>query len=307
VIDILLATYNAEKYLEELLDSLFCQTFQDFRLVVRDDGSSDSTDKLLKKWEKEYPDKIKIVTDEKGNLGPAGSFSELMSHSSADYIMFCDHDDVWMKDKISASLKKIKEMEEDYGKEHPLLVHTDLNVTDSRLENSKGSFFRFQALNPEKGESLKKLLVQNSVTGCTVIINRALKNFVSEIPPCALMHDWWLALAAAASGHIGRIDEMTIFYRQHESNQVGAKGFALLSALKRLSGGGVSDAVQNLFEQAVCFHDYYHDKLDEKSLKTISRFIEIRDMGFFEKRIRILKDGYLKYGFLRNAAMLMVL
>ncbi|MEW6289314.1 MAG: glycosyltransferase, partial [Thermodesulfobacteriota bacterium] len=84
-VDILLSTYNGEKFLGELLDSLFCQTCQNWRLVVRDDGSKDNTKKYGQ-------DKIVLVPDGLGNRGPKESFGQLMEYSQAPYVMFCDQD-----------------------------------------------------------------------------------------------------------------------------------------------------------------------------------------------------------------------
>ena len=98
-IDILMATYNGEKYLDTQINSILNQTEQNFRLLICDDHSRDGTGALIEKFSREYPSKIFIVKSEK-NLGAKANFSFLMQHATADYIMFADQDDFWQEEKI---------------------------------------------------------------------------------------------------------------------------------------------------------------------------------------------------------------
>ena len=109
-IDILLATYNGERYLSEQLDSILKQSCDNWRIFVRDDGSEDGTSTIIERYQKQYSGKIFIIKDEKQNLGACGNFSELLKKSKSDYIMFCDQDDVWKEDKIKITLKKMKQV-----------------------------------------------------------------------------------------------------------------------------------------------------------------------------------------------------
>ena len=123
-IDILMATYNGEKYLAEQIDSIICQTYKNWNLLIRDDGSSDNTFKILKEYEKK-DDRIKIIKDKKGNLGIAKNFEELLKISSSELIMFSDQDDVWKKDKIKIMLKYVGNSD---------LIISDAIVTNEKLE-----------------------------------------------------------------------------------------------------------------------------------------------------------------------------
>ena len=117
-ISILLSTYNGEKYLKAQLDSLYSQSYQDFKLIVRDDGSKDRTKEILNSYD------IKLVDSSK-NLGVKKSFETLLKYASensdAEYFIFCDQDDVWNNDKIEKTLKKMQELETFYGNKIPLL------------------------------------------------------------------------------------------------------------------------------------------------------------------------------------------
>lgn len=222
MIDILLATYNGEKYLKEQIDSLLNQSYTDWKLLIRDDLSNDNTLSIISEYIKKYPNKIKRYESEK-RLRPCQSFNYLLQQSKSEYIMFCDQDDIWLPNKIELSLKKIKELEEKKNKGIPILVHTDLKVIDSNNKIIAESFWQLLGLNPEQ-KSIKDLLGTNFVTGNTVIINRKLKDKIGNIPLNANMHDWWLALVATEFGIVSYLNKTTILYRQHDLNSVGAKG-----------------------------------------------------------------------------------
>lgn len=115
MIDILLSTYNGEKYVEELLESLNNQTYKDFNVIVRDDGSTDRTLDIIKKYRDTNSLPIHILNDSLGNLGSTLSFETLMRNSKADYFMFCDQDDYWCEQKIEISLKRMYELESSSG------------------------------------------------------------------------------------------------------------------------------------------------------------------------------------------------
>ncbi|MFN3785541.1 MAG: glycosyltransferase, partial [Thiothrix sp.] len=94
-LQILLSTFNGERWLAELLDSLAQQTYQNWQLLVRDDASSDQTMQVLLQWQAQYPAKVSGILRDGVNLGSTQSFSRLVAFSQAPYLMFCDQDDVW--------------------------------------------------------------------------------------------------------------------------------------------------------------------------------------------------------------------
>lgn len=221
-IDILLTTYNSEQYLLPLIESILNQTYTNWRLLVRDDGSSDSTVDILTKISNENSDKIYLLLDEMGNQGPAHSFEILLLASNASYIMFCDHDDIWNTTKIELTYSKMKKME-CLHRNKSILVHTDLTVVDNNLKLISDSFWKYTKAQPEFSCNFYRLAVNNSITGCTVMINDKTKSFVLPFPQNIIMHDWWIALNVAKNGIIGHLSESTILYRQHSFNTLGAK------------------------------------------------------------------------------------
>lgn len=297
-VGIILATYNGEKYLQAQLDSICNQDFSSWHLYVRDDGSQDKTLQILEKKYYEIPDKMTIVTSTLGNCGVIGNFSELLSQTKEQYILFSDQDDVWKPNKISISLEKMKLLERQFGCHLPLLVHTDLTIVNEHLQVIHPSFKQFARLNFRLFTSLNRLLVQNVVTGCTMLINRPLADLSMPIPKDVVMHDWWIALCAAAFGQIGWIDGSTIYYRQHGKNSVGAKPYALKSYLKRWWKGDVKQDKRQ--EQANLFYDRFNDKLDSNQKQLLSGFKQYCEGSFFEKRQSIVKYQFYRSGLLRK-------
>lgn len=287
-VDILLATYNGEAYIREQIDSLLGQTYRDIRVIVRDDGSTDATREIVA----EYAGKIEIIFDHE-NLGPQQNFARLMRFSTGEYIMFCDQDDVWKSDKVENSLKCMKQLEAAWGN-IPLLVHTDLCVVDKDLEVLAPSFWEYVKLNP-KNNTLNRLIVQNVVTGCTMLMNRALLELSKNIPKEAVMHDWWIALVAAAFGKIAFLDEATIYYRQHGKNQVGASKYSLISLIKK---GLTRRKFRVQHKQIEAFYNLY--KVQKEMFES---YLSLPFCNYLTVRYRIIKFRFFRSGMMRNIGL----
>lgn len=224
-ITILLGTYNGSRFLVEQLQSFQKQEWTEWSLLVRDDSSTDGTTEILNEFENSDA-RIRRLRDEFGRLGAAGNYAALMGAALAaapDFVFFSDQDDVWLPAKLSDELFHLQKLETMYGK-IPLLVHSDLVVVSENLRMIHPSFMRYQAMVHEFQSPLEVLLAQNFVTGCTMGINRSLLELAVPVPEHVIMHDWWLALCAAACGQIGYISTSTVLYRQHERNEIGAQG-----------------------------------------------------------------------------------
>ena len=219
-IAILMATYNGEYFLQEQIESILDQSYTDWSLFIHDDGSSDGTNAIIDDYVVRYPEKIFRVYG--ASCGCArDNFFFLMREVEADFYMFCDQDDVWMPEKVR---KTYISMQNINHRSAPALVFTELSVVDENRSMIAESMSDYQNLNC-RDLSLNRLLIQNAVTGCTMMVNRVLRdmmlkyNHIENIK----MHDWWGGIIAAAFGEILFIDEPTIWYRQHSDNSVGAQ------------------------------------------------------------------------------------
>ena len=238
-ITILLGTYNGVRFVGEQLRSIQDQTVSNWTLLIRDDGSHDGTSEVVAEAVRS-DERIRFLLDTHGHLGIVGNFEELMriAHAEgADYIFFSDQDDVWASNKIADQLTYLMGMESRYGQKTPILVYSDLEVVSEQLERIHLSFMGYQGLTHESRDPLRVLLTQNFVTGCATAINRPLLELAIPLPADVIMHDWWLALCAAACGHLVYLPHALVRYRQHGANQIGAEGFlTMMNPLSDSSG-----------------------------------------------------------------------
>ena len=226
---ILLATYNGERYLRQQLDSLFEQTSQEFRLVVHDDGSTDSTVDIINEYRDKYPDRIEIYY---GNScgGPKENFLWMLGRVEADYYLFCDQDDVWFSEKFQRSMEALEEAEGVFHHENdeiqPICVFTDMTVVDEDLNNLSDSFIRYIGRLPSN-TAYTQILIDNPAAGCTMCFNRQLRDLVVQLVPLLdmkniPMHDVLILEIAAIMGKVVAIDEPLAYYRQTGHNTMGA-------------------------------------------------------------------------------------
>lgn len=230
-IAILMATYNGEKYICQQIDSILSQTCKDWELYIHDDGSTDNTIAAVESYVEKYTDKIHLI-DGKSTGGAKYNFFYLFGQVEAPYYMTCDQDDVWLDKKIELTYDKMLTIEN--KADVPCLVYTELRVVDSELNTIADTMSGYQSLDCHK-RTINQFILQNSVTGCTMMINRALRDKMLHITDIdnTIMHDWWAALVAAQFGKTAFIDEPTILYRQHGDNSLGALGINKLSYIVR--------------------------------------------------------------------------
>ncbi len=298
-----MSTYNGEKYIKEQIDSILNQTYKDWRLLIRDDGSTDKTLQIIEEYVKRFNEKIYFIKDNRRHLVAQMSYFELLNHSRAEHIMFCDQDDVWMPHKIEMTLTKMKSLEKLYS-DRALLAHSDLRVVDANLKVISDSFWKYQKLNPNM-KSLCNLLIQNNVTGCSVMINKKLKEILKTAPNNMIMHDWWAALVASAFGAIGYIDEPLVLYRQHGENNTGAKRYSVRYFFGRAAKFRDSiNSINMLINQAKDFYYIYKDSLTKEQNEVVHSFISLFESGRFKRIYKIFKHRFFKYGIIRNCGFI---
>lgn len=230
-IDIVLATYNGEKYLAEQLDSIIAQTYPNWRLLISDDGSSDKTLSIIEKYTK--ADERILLVNKVRQGGVVRNFSKALEFVTSDYIMFSDQDDYWLPEKIS-HLKWMLDEKEKLTGNVPLLVFSDLIVVDENLKILMPSFFIGTGLNPTYNFDTRFLLWRSTVYGCTVMFNKSLYDIATPFSPEITMHDQWFTLMASLNGHVLYSEKSHVYYRQHANNVVGAKERTFLARIKGL-------------------------------------------------------------------------
>jgi len=313
-VEILMATYNGGKYISEQIESILGQTYKNWKLLIHDDGSSDNTVKIVKKYADKYPNKILFIDDGIKCGGAKENFSHLLSIAKSEfdfeYIMFADQDDVWLPQKIELSIKKIKEMEKIHGKNLPLLVYTDLKVVDSSLNLISESFWKCQCMDPSHN-SLSRLLMQNVVVGCTVLINRTTLLLGTPIPKEAILHDWWLALVASGLGYLDFLKTPTVLYRRHERNDTGVKRWNISEffnrALTPQKFSMFKQSMQRRISQAEKYLELYSSYLNLPQKESLQAFVKLLNSPRVLRLYYVLKYNFFKTGFLKNLGTMSLL
>lgn len=216
---VLLATYNGKNYLRQQLDSLLNQTFDNFRIVVHDDGSTDGTIDILNEYRDNNPEKIELLYGQSCGSAKA-NFLWMLKKEEADVYFFCDQDDVWHETKIEKSLKALGDLSE------PACVFSDMWVVDENLNEISDSFIRYIGREPGN-TAYTQILIDNPAAGCTMCFNRALRDLTVELLPRIdleniPMHDALVLALASITGEVKAIDEPLVYYRQTGNNIMGA-------------------------------------------------------------------------------------
>lgn len=288
-VTILMSTYNGERFLAEQIESIRQQTYTDWQLLIRDDGSKDRTREIIQDF-CQKDNRIHFVNpDSVENLGVIKSFFHLLKHQMSDVYFFSDQDDVWLPEKVEMQLEEAIK----YDDNQPLLVYTDLKVVDQELNVVHESMIRTQS--DHANTELLQEITENTVTGGVSMINQALADlWTGQEEYDLLMHDWYLALLAAAFGHLVYIDRPSELYRQHSNNVLGAR-----TLRKRM---------QNWIRPHILFAKYWNlIQASQKQAKNllglslspankeiIENFVTIMEVPLTERYKRLRKYGFRK-------------
>ena len=277
---VLLTAYNGMEWLPALIESLKAQTDPDFSVLYQDDGSSDGTQAFLSALSREDP-RFSAASEQGQHLGAAGNFLSLLRQAEGDAFLLCDQDDVWEPEKIAVLKKALAAAEAEAGPGVPVLVHSDCSLTDEAGNPLGVRFFAHQGWDPA-AVTLAPLLVQNNVTGCTLIMNRPLRDLVAEYGRAKdlFMHDWFIALTAAAFGRISFVNEPLTRYRQHAGNAIGAsrrtlagRAFAALKNRKK-----TRRRIELTYTHTRVFLRLYGDRLPAEARSLAEAYAETRKL-----------------------------
>lgn len=308
-INIVLTTYNGEKYIKEQLESIKRQTFSDFVVDIYDDGSSDLTEEIVKDFCK--LDLRFVFHKNENNLGYTKNFIQGILSSKEDYVMLSDQDDIWNEDKVEKTFETMKSVEQKNGGKMPILVFSDAMNFDSDSGEKLGLFHSQSHLNTELTDTAH-ILMENKIIGCTAMINRAA---VSKLENDKLsmnidkvrVHDWWLALICAFFGRIAYYPKPTLQYRQHSGNMIGTKSFSEYIK-NRISGlKEQKSSLIKTYEQADAFLKCYSDELNSDEKKMLEAFVSLKDENFFRKLRIVFKYHFFKSGLVRNIGLIVIL
>lgn len=271
-IAILMAVYNGEKYLKEQIESIIGQTYDKWNLYIRDDGSTDCTLEIIRDFSK-IDNRISLIDDPQKHLGPSASFMKLLQTTQSDLYMFCDQDDVWLSTKIEKSLEAFLIYSH---RGQPIVVHTDVEVVNEKLETLAKSHWKDCNLDPDKLKTYNYLALCCYTQGNTMLFNEAAKQLC--IPYSGLfMHDWWVSTRVLkANGIIVSVKEQLVLYRQHTNNVLGFSYGKNNSIVKKI--GKLRGILQSNYEN--------YEKLRTDNYGSIFKYVYYKLLLLYHMRIR---------------------
>lgn len=284
-----MATYNGEKYLVEQLDSIINQTYHNWNLLIRDDNSTDKTLEIIQNYHKKDK-RIKILKDNKGNLGIVRNFEELLKSSESEFIMFSDQDDIWVENKLDMYLKMIEKI-----KNKGFMIHSDAILFDKNKSNIlKDTFISKKAIN----RGLENVFFNYFVQGATILISKEIKNFILPFPKEVYLHDRYIHLISELFFERIFINKALIYYRQHGDNQIGAK-----NTIRELLSKRYFDERDRRLIKVI--YNKYGSLLTEDKKKLIEEYFKITDVKKNRfKRFLDLKNSKIDIPFKKQLSFL---
>ncbi len=269
MIEILLSTYNGEKFLAEQLDSLLGQTVKDIRIRIRDDGSTDRTLDIAHMYKSKFPGVVNVGSGP--NIGYTRSFLTLLkSAPDAEYYAFCDQDDVWRPDKLERAVRGLAAISD-----QPALYASSFERVDAQLNHIDVS-------KPPLEVSFRAALVESLAYGCTMVMNRRARDLivVEGSTQVAITHDWWCYLVVTALGRVVFDPIPSLKYRQHSQNLLGAPPGFLHSWRNRFRRLKNRKQFTPWHRQAIGFAALYETQLSHDKLETLNLINEGRTNAF---------------------------
>lgn len=276
-VQVLISTYNGEKYIKKQIDSLLNQIGVKVKILVRDDGSTDSTKAILEQYSKLG----KLKWYEGKNLRTAHSFLDLMKNANdVEYYAFCDQDDIWDNDKLIIAIESLKK----FNKNEPIMYFSNARLIDKNDNDLNKNHIKN---NPRI--TLKNSFLQNIALGCTIVFNKeALKKAIlADESTDIVMHDAWVYRICMALGKVVYDPMPHIGYRQHQNNVIGGSE----SVLKKYKSRIFNISKSNLFKKSKrikVFLDIYGDMLSKDTLETIKSMAEYNEK--FKLKLKLIFD-----------------
>lgn len=306
-IEILLSTYNGERYLRPQLDSILGQTHRDWHLTARDDGSKDGTTAILAEYAAGHPDRITLIRDEK-RLGYPDCFWYLLEIApKADLYAFCDQDDVWAPEKLVCSEEKCRE--EDPGT--PLLYVHDYRISDGDMRITGEYHIRRAGYREDYPYNLVYYVM---MSGFAMAVNETLRGRILRDRPRGkgIPHDRWIFWSGYFAGRILCDERMLVTYRRHEKTvTVTGKGNAVF--LREWWKNDIQGTQMARWEKyGLLFSERYGDEMEQKGkgLRTDWELLCRRNKGagayfrrlFFPRRLKpgTAGEAALRISFLLN-------
>ncbi|MGL4335244.1 MAG: glycosyltransferase [Turicibacter sp.] len=272
-ISIFMATYNGGTFIENQILSLLQQTYQDWVLLIHDDGSSDNTFDIINKYAS-IDNRITLINDGLIQQGVGRNFLSIVKYVKTEYAIFCDQDDIWLERK----LKDMIEFSEGLGlaeRKEPSIVYAN-----GFAFNSDTGVICFNGISNAHASKLKDFLFFNGgYQGCSIMFNRAMVDFIINYDGPVYHHDDLVSLSAHALGYVYFLDKKLMLYRQHSNAVTGMKTFN-----KNPLRGHVDFIISTPhYQSKYFFYHQYKSMLDKKNIKAFELYIRYASAPFWHR------------------------
>lgn len=291
---VLIATYNGERFLEEQLDSIFSQTYTNFKIYLSDDASNDSTAEILKHYKAKHPQQLFYTINQK-NIGFVKNFEKLISQCTEEYIALADQDDIWHVQKLEKEMTAIGELKKEHG-DSPFLINSDLEMIDESRNTLHHSYFKFRKYKLRDTKDVGHILGPCAIMGNTLLFNQKLKNIILPFPDTLDVHDYWIGVNCELFGIRKTLFEPLVLYRIHTANSSNStekfEKKSFFSLLKRV------DKLPNMQTNRKLFLPALLVKVsDKEDLEVLNAYIDY--LKFSKNRIKIY-FSLLKYSLIKR-------
>lgn len=314
-VDVVVPCYKAAEWIDNFIETMLLVVEINWRLIVRDDDSNDSTLEKLRAWRDRLGTRILLLDDTNPKkLGLIGNYNAVLSASTSMWVFTADPDDVWLPQHVPLIMKAINLSETTWGINLPMAIGSDGVVVDAQLKPIADSYWMWSRILPRQNPKIPKIAMESAALGSTMAVNRALLSTALPLPPQAAYQDWWLAMVASAFGRLTLLDQPTILYRRHSINATNSpyssslvRGLLRFLTAPNVARHRLKFLINQAAKQSYEFHTRYHEKLSPKDNRALIDLSSIQKFGFVQRRLIIIKNelwfGYL----LKNIGLMLLL
>ena len=285
MVDILMATYNGEAYVRQQILSIMAQTHTDWRLVIHDDGSTDSTVKTIKSLLGNDP-RILLVEDGRRYGNAAANFMALLKYAESPFIMFCDQDDIWFDNKVETMLAAIRRCPVDIPS--AVFSQSYFWVPERGIEG-KTMF--------HTARSVKEFIFSNgAIQGCASIFNNTAKECLLRLDYTPVMHDLALQTICLSLGKVEYLEIPLMLYRRHlgtVTTGIGTRAKRLSEAMRSNEIGVVAEQI---YKDWANFRRLFGENLRSEDNEAIGCYLEMPRKGKIKIIYRIVRHGFSLFG-----------
>jgi rhamnosyltransferase len=279
MIDILLATFNGDKFIENQLLSILSQTNKDWRLIIHDDGSTDDTLLIVKKYQA-IDARIHVLDDQVVCRSAANNFLHLLKNATSDYVIFCDQDDIWFESKLQVLFDSIQNEHQAAAAYCNAYGYNGTHITSNQV-----SLFERDSLS-------NSLFLNSGVQGCSLLFNRALIDILLDFPSFIVMHDHYITMGAVSFGKLKYIDLSLMLYRQHEQNVTGNIAVSFSDRIRSFFNRANPIIDRKHYEANKSFYNKFEDKFTIQQQEIFRAYLQFPELSFVQKASTLLKYNF---------------